>query len=405
MNEETIRSSRLPGGSLVAALFDREVMIVADRGGASNAIGHRWADLAAAYAAGWVADGRTIQTAEGDEYPVVRVDRLDATPRIAATASRRGLQNPDLLLIAQQGSRQALQAADAKFSVETARSKQVSPDVVQALLTIRDQVPELLPDLGSDVDIAPGIFLSPDYPLTHLMLQRRRGIVRTTVRPNEVELIPVVPDRFWGEMEGSSLIDVLAAVDSLPVLPEDSLMAGVYYFRLARAALGFWLDATKPLLLFHDVVTVDEPRVRAEAQHRAVDAISAIAMIRQWDADVQAIRDQRAAIDQAAGLPIPGRDLRPLIARAASHGAGQPPSANQVRRRLGAWYRGELRQRVGPLLPPLDDVPAVQRQLAAIARELAPQAERMLERIVVELMAERETLEPSINAVVSNVTA
>ena len=36
-------------GDLVSALFDREVMGLADRGGASNLIGDRWADIAAAH--------------------------------------------------------------------------------------------------------------------------------------------------------------------------------------------------------------------------------------------------------------------------------------------------------------------------------------------------------------------
>jgi hypothetical protein len=62
-----------------------------------------------------------------------------------------------------------------------------------------------------------------------------------------------------------------------------------------------------------------------------------------------------------------------------------PPSANQVRRRLGAWYRGALRDRFGPIFPPVADLPSVLRQLAAAGRDLAPQAERELERIVLEL--------------------
>ncbi len=53
MTREEIRSPRLPGGDIFAALFDRDVMTFADRGGASNLIGDRWADLAAAHAAGW----------------------------------------------------------------------------------------------------------------------------------------------------------------------------------------------------------------------------------------------------------------------------------------------------------------------------------------------------------------
>jgi hypothetical protein len=165
-------------------------------------------------------------------------------------------------------------------------------------------------------------------------------------------------------------------------------MAGVYYFRLARAAVGFWLDATKPLLLHNDVVAVDDDAVRREAERRGHTARSAIELIRRWDSDVQTIRDQRAAVDQVASLPIPGRELRPLTARIAATAGGEPPSVNQVRRRLGAWYRGQLRERLGPIPPPVGNLQDVLDQVAAAAREIAPRAELELERIVLELMAE-----------------
>jgi hypothetical protein len=388
MTPSRIESRLLPGGNLISALFDREVMMLADRGGASNLIGDRWADLAASHAATWVGGERVLNGTAEHPLRVARVERLDDNPRIAAAASRRGLQNPDLFLIGERDGQEIIQAADAKFSVETARAKQVSPDVVRGLLDLAEELPELFPGLPPGLDIEPGVFLSPDYPLTHLMLRRRHGIVRTTVRPHEVILVPVAPDRFWDGVEGASIMPPLAGVDDLPVRPETNLLAGVYYFRLARAAVGFWLDATKPLLLHMDVVTVDEPVIRDETERRVRDADSALGLIRQWDAEVQTIRDQRAAIDQVAGLPIPGRELRTLVTSIAAAVGGEPPSANQARRRLGAWYRGELRDRVGPIYPPVADLSAVLQQVAGASREIAPRVETELRRVVVELMGE-----------------
>jgi hypothetical protein len=89
-----------------------------------------------------------------------------------------------------------------------------------------------------------------------------------------------------------------------------------------------------------------------------------------------------------AGLPIPGRELRSLAANIAQEVGADPPSANQVRRRLGAWYRGALRDRLGPILPPVTDLPSILRQLADAGRDLIPQAQRELERIVLELVAD-----------------
>ena len=77
-----------------------------------------------------------------------------------------------------------------------------------------------------------------------------------------------------------------------------------------------------------------------------------------------------------------------MAAKIAQAVGADPPSANQVRRRLGAWYRGALRDRFGPILPPVADLPSILRQLADAGRDLAPQAERELERIVLELVAE-----------------
>ncbi|MFN8675430.1 MAG: hypothetical protein U0Z70_03525 [Thermomicrobiales bacterium] len=394
MIRDEIRSPLLPGGDIFAALLDRDVMTFADRGGASNIIGDRWADLAAAHAVGWSGGLGWIELADGDTAPIDRVDRLDATPRIAAEASRHGLQNPDLLLIGGDDQGQVIQAADAKFSIETARSKQVSPEVVLALLGLRDRLPELLPDLDGSAHVEPGIFLAPDYPLTHLVLRgdRRglRGIMRPTVEPHEVVLVPTDPAHFWDGVPGASVIAPLAELDDLSLRPESSLLTGVYYFRLARAAVGFWLDATKPLLLFNDRVELDEAAVRAEAERRARHAESAISLIWQWDADVQTVRNQRASVEQVAGLPIPGRELRPRAAEISESLGAEAPSANQVRRRLSTWFRAELRSRIGPVNPPVANLPEVLRQIAQIGKELTPQADRELERVVRELVAEAQ---------------
>jgi hypothetical protein len=386
MKGDNVRSPLLPGGDLVSSLFDREVMGLADRGGASNLIGDRWADLAAGHAETWIGTERRLHADDQEPLRIVRVERLDATPAVAAAASKRGMQNPDLLLIGQRGDQQAIQAADAKFSVETARSKQVSPEVVLGLLELRDHVPGMLRGVSDRIQVESGVFLCPDYPLTHRMLRYGRGIVRTTVRREEVVLVPAAADQFWEGVQGAELIAPLAATDALPTRSDENLMAGVYYFRLARAAVGFWLDATKPLLLHNDAVAVDIDAVREETVYRSRESTSAFDLIRRWDADVQAIRNQRAAVDQVAALPIPGRDLRPMATRIAQAVGADPPSANQVRRRLWSWYRGALRDRFGPISPPVADLPSVLRQLADAGSDLAPQAERELERIVLELV-------------------
>lgn len=400
----SIRSELLPGGDLVAAVLDRTVMSLADRGGASNLIGDRWADVAAAYAMTWPGQSRPNPENSSSPFLIERVARLDDIPQVAAAASRQGLQNPDLLIFGTANSEATIQAADAKFSVETARSKQVSPAVVEGLFTLGET---LTSNLGDDVDgledsrIIPGVFLVPDFILTHLMMERRQGIVRTTVRWSEVVLVPVSAREFFGPMEGSEIMRLLADVDQIPASVDESLLAGLYYMRLARAAVGCWLDATKPLLAFQDRPDVDIAAVAAEAQQRRAGARSAFDLIVQWNDDVDVIRNQRSAVDHVAQLPITGKDLRTEIIRLASANDQVPPSSNQVRRRLGAWYRRELRERVGPLLPPIDDLPAALIEVGKAGAAIEPGLPAELERIVADLgarVAEQEVEGATVSA-------
>ena len=375
-------------------------MGLADRGGGSGLVGARWADVSAAWSRSWI--GRPVPSANtAERYVVDRVVRLDDVPRIAHLASKRGLQNPDLLFVGEVDGRRVIQAADAKFSVETARSKQVSAGVVEALMGLGPIVRSLVGELDEPCAFLPGFFLSPDYALTHLTMGGRHGIMRATVRADEVALVPVEPGGFFAPLEAAGAMPTLAAIDALPVRIEESLLAGLYYFRLARAAVGCWLDAVRPLLLLNDKVAVNEGAVLAEVERRAPGSRSAFDLILTMNGDVDVVRAQRRAVEQVAGLPLLSRDLRALT-EAAMHGReGDPPSANQVRRRVGAWFRGELRAAVGPLNPPVPDLPNRLRELGMLSRELAPRLPGEVRRIVDELLAERAAPGADVDAPVA----
>jgi hypothetical protein len=182
---------------------------------------------------------------------------------------------------------------------------------------------------------------------------------------------------------------VLSAVDRLPLTIDESLLAGLYYFRLARAAAGCWLDSVKPLLLFNDSVEVDEAALVDEARTRARNARSAFDLILTWDADVESIRARRAAVDQVTGLPVVTRDLRDAIARVAGGEIAHAPSVNQVRRRLGAWYRSEIRAVAGPVPPQTPEFSATLRELSTISATVAKQLPRQTTLVIEELIAAR----------------
>lgn len=366
-------------------------MGLADRGGASGLVGERWADLCAAHVATWGGTVRNVPGDGGGSFLVDHVARLDDRPEIAAAASKQALQNPDLFVVGRRDGRLVVQAADAKFSVETARSKQVSAAVLQGLLGLGELVTDLIGhfDPGVEPELVDGIFLCPDFPLTHIMLRRRHGIVRTTVRSDQVVLVPAPAGAFFEVLEGAQVMEPLASVDKLSVALEENLLAALYYFRLARAAVGCWLDATGPLLAFNDRPVVDEAAVREEAQARAQKAESAFDLVTAWYDDVQTVRAQRAAVDQVAALPLMTRDLRERVSRMALAVGTEPPSVNQVRRRVGAWYRGQLRERMGPMLPPVPDFPGALQRLGHIAAALAPAVETEVERVIEELLERR----------------
>jgi len=393
---ETVRSPKLPGGDYVSALLNRQIMGLADRGGASGLIGQRWADVCSGVAAS-LADG-----GERDGRAYSRLIRLDDIPGVASTAAKRGLQNPDLLLFGVHDGRKFVQAADAKFSVETARAKQVSAEVITALLGIGPVIDALVGDDNRADDVEPGFFICPDYPLTHAMLSGRHGILRTTVDLEDVLLAPISGGDFFDNVEGAGLMGPLAAVDRLGVDLSVSLLAGVYYFRLARAAVGCWLDSVKPLLVYHDAIAVDVPAVMAELVARAAIAQTAFNLVLGWNEDVETIRAQRAEVDKVTGLPMMTKDLRALTLVAMKGLLGDPPSSNQIRRRLSAWFREQLRAELGPIAPPVENLDEVLKTASAAARRLSGRLPdqaiviiRELAELAIARAAEAETADPA----------
>jgi hypothetical protein len=388
-----LRSHLLPGGDLVSATLNRQLMGLADRGGGSALVGARWADICAVWAETQV--GRSAQVpGEREGFTIARVARLDDLPAVARAASKRGLQNPDLVFVGQRGGCPTLQAADAKFSVETARSKQVAPAVLEALLALGRPVESLVAGLSGEREFVPGVFLCPDFTLTHLMLRGRRGILRATVTGDEVVLVPAEAASFFAPLRGAGLLRLLAEIDDLPVQPERSLLAGLFYFRLASAAIGSWVDAHKPLISVNDkdkdMIEVDEAAIEAEARRRTLVARSAFDLILTWDADVERIRNWRRSVDEVAAIPVAMKQIRIAVERRIGPDPTCGPSSSQVRRRLEQWFRRELRARLGPMLPGEVSYPACLQEVASASAALSAHVPARIEEIIDELLAERQ---------------
>lgn len=383
-DRKPVRSPRLPGGDLLHATLDRRVREAADRGGAGAAVGARWAG----HVAGWLEEA----TAEGSlvlrGVRIDRVLRLDTLPSIAKGAMRHGLRNPDFLCLGRADGRPALLAADAKFSIETARAAQVSAEVVRALEKLPHPPPALLELLAAAEDVVPGVFVTPDFPLTDHVLGGGRGIVRPTAKPEEIVRVALDGADLLDGAEYVAVVDALAAIDDLPISPREDALAALYYVRLAHIALGGWRESTRGLLDPQRTgpVPFDEPALVAMIARRADGAASAAALVLAWDDDTAVIRGQRRALEQALGLPLPSKTIRELAEALAADRGVEPPSNNRVIARLVDWRRNELLARFGALPVPVAEFDAVLGAVRRAAAELRPKARARAEEIVSELL-------------------
>jgi hypothetical protein len=66
----------------------------------------------------------------------------------------------------------------------------------------------------------------------------------------------------------------------------------------------------------------------------------------------------------------------------------EPPSLNKVRRRIGSWFKDQLIEDFGPIMPPVEDFPHILQRLSARANELRPELERMTRQIISEMLEE-----------------
>ncbi len=384
--ELTFRSSGLPGGSFVAAVNDRQFMQLSDRGGASNQIGDRWAD----HCAEAIREQPELRRARSQKLIARRWMRLDDIPAIARLASRAQLQNPDFLLIAPGSDGHVVWASDAKFSVDTARSKQVSVEMLNALLGQEGELANLLQDVPDHATYLNGTFLCPDYPLTHLLLRERRGPRRATVREEEVRFVDVDTLAFLEPLGLPRLRAYLATLDGYPFDPDAVLLVGLYYYRLARAAVGCWLDQASPLLAYQDdQVPVNEDALLAQAKALAAGGqMSAWGLLLRWNDLAEQTRQQRLAIDRASAPPINGRKLRDVIEQEAARRQVVPPSASRVRRIVGGWFRQQVREEFGPIMPPVDDFDGVLTRVGSFSRSLGPAADIRTQEVLDDLFGE-----------------
>jgi len=383
-----LRSHVFPGGSLLRALLDRRLMGLADMGGSSGLVGASWSDVVAGHIDALV--GTEVGIPGGGTHVIEHVIRLDALPHVGLAASKRALQNPDFVLLGRSNGHATMQAADAKFSIETARSKQVSIEVLAALAEVGREYTDLLGAWHETGHIVPGLFFAPRSALTAYVLSGGRGIVRATVEPDEVVLLQASATDLTGSIPGGAARRRLAEVDQFDAHLESELLFGLYYTRLSSAAGASWFDMNRPLFGPPSEPGPDFEAVDWEIGRRAGEHRSGYALIAQWAEDAESVRADRTVIEQAAALPLPNRELREWVSVAAVAAGLEAPSLNRVRKTLQRWVQAQVLDEVGIIRPDEGNVGRHIDRIRGLVAGIAPYARAETARIVMTLGAPSE---------------
>lgn len=86
-------------------------------------------------------------------------------------------------------------------------------------------------------------------------------------------------------------------------------------------------------------------------------------------------------------FPLANKDVRDRIERESELRGIDAPSVNSVRKRLGAWYRSQFDDRIGVVLPPVEDISALVERIQAIAAEVEPLVADALDEIIEDVFA------------------
>lgn len=363
-------------------------MGLADLGGSSGMIGARWSDIVSDHVDSLV--GVEVAIPGGGSHRIERVIRLDALPHVAHLASKRSLQNPDFVLLGRSNGALTMQAADAKFSIETARSKQVSVEMLTALADVGPAYTSLLGEWEAEGEIVPGLFFAPQSALSAYVLSGGRGITRATVKSDEFVLLESSAGELTGPIPGGGARRRLARLDGLDAKLDDEILLGLYYTRLSSAAGASWFDMHRPLFGPQPNSGPDFASVEQEVARRMPGVRSGYDLIGQWASDAEQVRADRTAINQAAGLPLANRDLRDWIVADAEVAGVEAPSVNRVRKELQRWVHAQLLDEIGVIEPGRDNVGRRIAQIRALVAAIAPNARTETTRLVLTFGNESE---------------
>lgn len=393
-----VKNPLLPGGSLLSAYLDRQLMMWSDRGGASRHIGDSWAGHCSAWLTGAV--GAQWPVPNGQPFAVSDILRLDDIPEISREANQYQLENPDFLII---GSRSdapdtaLVEAVDAKFAADRIKPSQVSTQIVENLLSIPDEgvtqgyLQRTLDERGYDRHaISNGSFMCPDSILTEFLLKRASRQRDNPASSAEIIRIEPSPQTMFQGVAAAALIGQLARLDRLPVSPRENLLSMVYYFRVASACVYLWTEQHAPLFTAQDPDPPEIGVVSAEITLRSKAGKSAYRLMLDLVDEAEVVRDARQSIANVASLPLRMSEIRGMLQQAGLDEEQSKTALRHLRRDLELEFRHRLFNQIGEISA--DDPRAltvILDEVALTARELRPEMHNFATQLVAGLNAHR----------------
>ena len=371
---EDVKSLRLPGGSLLSAYLDRQLMMWSDRGGASRHIGDQWAAHCSRWLSGAVDADWPVP--HGQPFIISDILRLDDIPGVSREANQYHLENPDFLIVGSRPDEPTtalVEAVDAKFAADRIKPSQVSAQVVENLLTIpREGMTRLL--LQNTLDargfdryvISDGSFMCPDSALTEFLLKRASRQRANPSSSAEIIRIEPSPGVMFDGVTAGKLIGQLARQDRLPVSPRENLLSTIYYFRVASACVYLYTEQHAPLFTVNDTESPEIGLVSAELTLRAMPEYSAYRLMLDLVDEAEVVREARQSLANVASLPLRMTEIRGLLQNAGLDEESGKIALRNVRRDLELEFRRRLFEDVGEI--GADDPRALSDILDEVAR-------------------------------------
>jgi hypothetical protein len=293
-----------------------------------------------------------------------------------------------------------LQAADAKFAVDTIKPNQVSADALQALLDVESGLARqaLEQDIHNhDVmaaETVDGIFVSPRGPLTDYFLPRLLSDPRQSIDRGQIDLIDVKPSALFAGLLPAELIAPLAQIDRLETSTQTNLLATMYYYRVACACAWLWVEDRTPLLARDPHVEIVADQLASEVEARAAQAESAYDLVATWFDDVEIVSRNRKSLDEVMSVPVRMNELRQLVERA---GAGDDRRmVRMVRAALDRSFRSRVIDTVGDIpAHPTEALGDVLMKVAGASREQRPEMLKLARSLVAEFVEAQTSEDPA----------